>query len=162
MAIADGKGRPQGCEVCHSTKTWSDLSRFDHETTKFVLTGAHRAVDCAACHRPPNLERKLLNVNFTSAPSQCEDCHEEPHGLQFARGGAVTHCADCHLTGKWKPSLIDHDKTAFPLKGGHQNVRCGACHKLFRQVEGKDVLFYKPTPTQCSACHGNAVAKIPT
>ena len=47
MASADGNGRPLGCEACHSTKTWSDLSRFDHGTTKFVLTGAHRAVDCA-------------------------------------------------------------------------------------------------------------------
>lgn len=160
MASTDANGRPLGCQACHSTKTWSDLSRFDHGTTKFVLTGAHRAVDCASCHRPPNLERKLLNVNFTSAPSQCEDCHEEPHGLQFARGGTASHCADCHLTGKWRPSLVDHDKTAFPLKGGHQNVRCGACHKGLRRFEGKDVLFYKPTPTECAACHGNAVAKI--
>ncbi|HZM10772.1 MAG TPA: hypothetical protein VFC15_11230, partial [Candidatus Limnocylindrales bacterium] len=61
---------------------------------------------------------------------------------------------------KWRPSLVDHDKTAFPLKGAHQNVRCGACHKSFRPFEGKDVLFYKPTPTECAACHGNAVAKI--
>ena len=160
MTKATASGRPQGCEACHSTKTWSELSHFDHGATKFMLTGAHMAVECASCHRPPNLERKLLNVNFTAAPSQCEDCHEEAHGLQFARGGPASRCADCHLTGKWKPSLIDHDKTAFPLKGGHQSVRCGACHKNVKAFQGRDVLFYKPTPIACAACHGNAAAKI--
>ena len=158
MQKIDSTGRAAGCEACHSTKSWSDVSRFDHSTTGFVLTGAHRAVDCASCHRPPNLERKLLNVNFKAAPTQCEDCHEEVHGLQFAKG-AVSRCAECHVTGKWKPSLIDHDKTSFPLKGGHQNVRCGACHKAVRVVEGRDVLFYKPTPTECAACHGNGAVK---
>jgi hypothetical protein len=160
MRALDPTGRAQGCEACHSTKAWSDLSHFDHGTTKFVLTGSHRAVDCASCHRPPNLERKLLNVNFKSAASQCEDCHEEVHGMQFARAGGSSHCGECHVTGKWKPSLIDHDKPMFPLKGGHQNVRCGACHKSMRNVEGKEVLFYKPTPVDCAACHGNAVAKV--
>lgn len=159
MQKLDVTGRPLGCEACHSTKTWNDLSRFDHGTTDFALTGAHRAVDCVSCHRPPNLERKLLDVNFSSAPRQCEACHEEVHGLQFAHAGTVSRCAECHVTAKWKPSLIDHDRTMFPLKGVHQNVRCGACHKDVRSVEGKDVLFYKPTPSECAACHGNAVAK---
>lgn len=159
MTKVSAKGQAQGCEACHSTKTWSDVSRFDHGTTKFALTGTHKAVACIDCHRPPNLERKMLNVNYTAASSKCEDCHEEAHGLQFAKASSVSQCADCHTTGKWKPSLFDHDKTAFPLKGVHQNVRCGACHKLLKQVQGKDVLFYKPTPSQCAACHGNAVAK---
>ena len=158
MSVVDARGKPSGCEACHSTKTWTDVSRFDHSSTGFVLTGAHRGVDCASCHRPPNLERTLLNVNFKAAPTQCEDCHEEVHGLQFARAG-VSRCAECHATGKWKPSLIDHDKTRFPLKGGHQNVRCGACHKDVRLVEARQVLFYKPTPTECVACHGNGIAK---
>lgn len=159
MTKVAADGHPQSCESCHSTKTWNDVSRFDHGTTKFALTGTHKAVACVDCHRPPNMERKMLNVNYTAASSKCEDCHEEAHGLQFARGGSVSLCADCHSTGKWKPSLIDHDKTAFPLKGVHQNVRCGACHKYIKQIQGKDILFYKPTPIQCSACHGNAVAK---
>jgi Cytochrome c7 and related cytochrome c len=159
MLVRDRTGRQSGCEACHSTKAWSDLSHFDHGTTGFLLTGSHRAVDCVSCHRPPNLERTLLNVDFKSAPKECEDCHEEVHGLQFAHSGNATRCVECHTTGKWKPSLIDHDKTMFPLKGGHQNVRCGACHKQTREVEGRQVLFYKPTPTQCAACHGNVVAQ---
>jgi hypothetical protein len=60
---------------------------------------------------------------------------------------------------KWKPSLFDHDKsTDFPLRGAHQNVKCAGCHKLTKMVQGKDVLFYRPTPKECAACHG---ANIP-
>jgi hypothetical protein len=49
----------------------------------------------------------------------------------------------------------DHDKlTSFALQGLHKNVRCEACHKEIRMVEGEKVLFYKPTPKQCEGCHG--------
>jgi len=36
----------------------------------------------------------------------------------------------------------------------HANVKCADCHKLMRQIEGKSILFYKPTPKECAACHG--------
>lgn len=147
-------GTQSGCEACHSTKSWRELSGFDHAQTKFTLLGAHRATACIDCHKPPNLETKLLNVDFKAAPTQCEDCHQNVHANQFAKAG-VTRCAECHNSMKWKPSLFDHDKrTAFALRGAHQNVRCAGCHKLTRVVEGKTVLFYKPTPKECAACHG--------
>ncbi len=155
MSKLGSHGDAAGCEACHSTRAWSDLSRFDHNSSGFILTGAHRAVECAACHRPPNLERKLLNVNFGTAPATCEGCHGDPHGAQF---GPVTRCAECHSTTKWRPSLFDHEKTAFSLRGAHQNVRCSACHVAPRSVHGKSVLFYKPTPTACAACHANTIA----
>lgn len=156
MAKAGASGRPAGCEACHSTKTWSDLSGFNHADTSFALIGAHRAVTCAGCHRPPNMETTLLHVSFRAAPSNCEECHENPHGPQFARGGA-TRCAECHTATKWRPSLIDHEKTAFSLKGAHQNVRCGACHTNVKEFNGKPVLVYKPAPTACSSCHGSTI-----
>ena len=143
-----------GCEACHSTKTWKDLQRFDHAKTSFPLVGAHRATACADCHKPPNLETKLTNVDFKAAPTRCEQCHEDIHGGQFADKSHVTQCAPCHTTTKWKPSLFDHEKTVFSLKGGHQNVRCESCHKEIREVDTKQVLFYKPTPKECAACHG--------
>jgi Cytochrome c7 and related cytochrome c len=147
-------GAQSGCEACHSTKSWRELSGFDHSQTKFTLLGAHRATACIDCHKPPNLETKLLNVDFKAAPTQCEDCHQNVHANQFAKAG-VTRCAECHNSMKWKPSLFDHDKrTAFALRGAHQNVRCAGCHKLTKVVEGKTVLFYKPTPKECAACHG--------
>jgi Cytochrome c7 and related cytochrome c len=143
-----------GCEACHSTKSWKDLSRFNHSTTTFPLVGAHRATPCLDCHKPANLGTKVINVDFKRAPTQCEDCHLDVHGQQFSQG-QVTHCVGCHNTFKWKPSLFDHDgRTGFPLRGAHQNVRCAECHKLTKLVAGKTVLFYKPTPKECEACHG--------
>ena len=146
--------RRSGCEACHSTNSWRELAGFDHSQTDFPLLGAHKATACIDCHKPPNLETRLLHVNFKSAPNKCEDCHEDPHGKQFAKAG-ITTCIDCHNSAKWKPALFDHDKlTRFPLQGVHRNVRCEACHKEVRMVDTKNILFYKPTPTECAACHG--------
>ena len=147
-------GTPAGCEACHSTKSWKELTRFDHAQTSFPLVGAHKATACIDCHKPPNMGVKLIEVDFTAAPTKCQDCHEDIHGQQFAKNGA-TPCMDCHNSAKWKPSLFDHDKrTSFPLQGLHKNVRCEGCHKEIRVVGEKKVLFYKPTPKQCEACHG--------
>lgn len=157
MQVVRADGSIAGCEACHTTKSWKELSGFDHSKTKFPLLGAHRATACMDCHKPPNLETKLINVDFKAAPTQCEDCHEDIHGKQFAKAD-VTRCAECHNSAKWKPSLFDHEKkTQFPLRGAHQNVRCGDCHKLTKVVAAKTVLFYKPTPKDCAACHGPTV-----
>ena len=154
MAQKRADGSVAGCEACHTTKSWKELSGFDHSKTKFPLVGAHRATACIDCHKPPNLETNLINVDFKAAAIQCEDCHEDVHGKQFAKAG-ITRCADCHNSMKWKPSLFDHEKrTDFPLRGAHQNVRCGDCHKLTKVVATKTVLFYKPTPKDCASCHG--------
>ena len=149
-----------GCEVCHSTQSWRDLVRFDHSTTTFPLVGAHRAVECKACHRPPTLETRLTNVDFRRAPTACEQCHDDIHGGQFARGRPVTPCAECHNSTRWKPSLFDHDRrTSFSLQGAHRNVRCGQCHQLKKVIAGNPVLFYSPTPKDCAACHGPGLQK---
>jgi hypothetical protein len=147
------------CEACHSAVSWSELSRFNHSQTGFPLSGAHQVAQCNECHKSPNPTGALANTNFKTAPTKCEGCHENIHGAQFAKAG-VTPCASCHDSTRWKPSLFDHDKeTAFALQGAHRNVRCEACHKLIQPVNGKAVLFYRPTPKDCSACHGSDVPK---
>jgi len=154
MHAKDANGVALGCQACHSTKGWNDLTRFDHSKTAFPLLGAHRATACIDCHKPPNMETKLINVDFKAAPTKCQECHEEVHGSQFAKNG-VTACAECHNSSRWKPSTFDHEtRTSFSLRGAHQTTRCEGCHKLTRAVEGKQVLFYKPTPKDCAACHG--------
>jgi hypothetical protein len=157
MAEPGVSGKPLGCAACHSTTEWKDISKFDHTKTSFPLLGSHRAVACAECHRPPNMELTLLHVTFANAPVKCGDCHENPHADQF--GARASDCASCHGNNKWRPSLFDHDKTAFPLKGGHENVACSACHTLKKPVNGNLVLFYKPTPKACEDCHGSNVPK---
>jgi hypothetical protein len=163
MAKIGKGGKPLGCEACHSTKSWKELDGFDHSTTTFPLAGAHRAVACIDCHKPPNLETKLINVDFKKAPEKCEECHEDVHGGQFTKffENKVTQCADCHNATKWKPSLFDHDKrTTFALEGEHRNVACAGCHKLFKDVDGKQVLFYAPTKKACADCHGPEIKPL--
>ena len=167
MSIADSSrrgwllvvqnGKALGCEACHSTKEWKDLTKFNHDTTRFALVGSHRAVACAECHKPPNLELTMRHVDFTKAPHTCVECHENPHADQF--GSRALQCDSCHNSNKWRPSLFDHEKTGFPLKGGHESVACAACHTLKKQVNGNEVLFYKPTPKTCEACHGGSIPK---
>jgi hypothetical protein len=159
MAVRDASGNPLGCQACHSTKEWKDLSKFDHQRTHFPLIGSHRAVACGDCHKPPNMELTLMHVQFANAPGKCKDCHQsqDPHAGQF--GAREDDCASCHNSNKWRPSLFDHDKTRFPLKGGHENVACSDCHTLKKPIDGTIVLFYKPTQTACEACHGVNIPK---
>ncbi len=148
-------GTLPGCEACHSVKSWRDVTLFDHSSTSFKLLGAHRTVPCASCHKPDKPETTPRNVNYRSAPARCEGCHLDVHAGQFTARGKPPECASCHNSTKWKPSLFDHDKrTPFPLQGAHKDVRCADCHKTTKIVESKPVLFYKPTPRECKACHG--------
>jgi len=156
------KGIAIGCGVCHSTRQWNDLSGFDHFETAFPLNGAHEVVKCNACHKPAGTASSLINVDFKRTRKECEACHEDIHGRQFADHG-VTACSRCHDAKAWKPARFDHDKeTLFPLQGAHRNVPCAACHKLRRVFSGKTVVFYKPTPTECVACHANRNFKAAT
>src|SRR5262249_2552436 len=117
---------------------------------------------CIDCHKPPNFETTMRHVSFNAAPKDCKSCHEDVHARQFARNGADPGCEQCHNPIKWKPSVFDHEKTAFSLKGAHEQVECGACHKNLREVDAKQVLFYLPTPKECAACHGAKVAEVRT
>jgi hypothetical protein len=152
MAAKRANGTPLGCEACHTSKSWIDISGFDHSKTKFALAGAHRGVACNECHK---VLPSTHEIQFKGTPKECEGCHTDPHGAQFAAKDGITKCADCHVDQRWAPSTFDHDKrTQFPLTGGHENVGCPMCHSLQREVQGKSILFYKPTSKICSDCHG--------
>jgi hypothetical protein len=160
MLLTNAAGAPLGCPACHNTESWHDLRAFDHSKTSFPLLGAHRGTACIDCHKPPDLGTRLVQADFKAAPGKCEECHQDIHGAQFANASKITPCAECHNSFKWKPSLFDHERrTAFSLKGAHEKVRCEACHKDMQTVSGKSVLFYRPTPKECAACHGPAITK---
>jgi hypothetical protein len=144
-------GTKFGCEACHNTRSWGEVAGFDHSKTKFPLLGVHRSVACNACHKAPPGEKKIL---FKGTPMVCEACHADVHAKQFARHEGKTDCSTCHNADRWKPSTFDHSKTKFPLDGGHKGVACDKCHSLIKVVDSKPVLFYKPTPLACEACHG--------
>jgi hypothetical protein len=156
MAKVRPDGKTAGCQACHTTQTWRNPSGFDHSKTEFPLTGAHRSVGCAECHTAAAAKgTKGKTSAFANAPKNCEGCHQDPHGGQFAAAaGGPTTCAKCHATLRWTPSSFDHNRdAAFSLQGAHQKVACASCHQLRREINARPVLFYKPTPTACADCH---------
>jgi hypothetical protein len=159
MASVLPDGNPAGCNACHSTRAWKALQGFDHAATDFPLEGSHRAVPCQQCHRTDNLTTGLTDVSYASTPRKCSACHADIHGGQFSSGGQPADCQKCHRVLKWKPSTFDHDtQSTYKLDGAHRNVRCALCHTNRREEAGRMVVFYKPTPRDCSACHGSETA----
>jgi hypothetical protein len=152
MARRRSDGSTYGCEACHNTNSWGAVTGFDHSKTAFPLLGVHRAVPCNDCHKPA---ANRAEIQFKGTTKLCEGCHVDPHGSQFRAKAGGTPCANCHSTDRWTPSTFDHDKrTKFALSGGHASVKCESCHNSLRFIDRKQVLFYKPTPLECSACHG--------
>jgi hypothetical protein len=128
------------CETCHSSAitAWAD-ARFDHNRTRFPLTGAHLAIACDQCH---------ANNRFTDTPTDCFSCHQSDYQRttdpNHAAGNFSRDCAPCHTTSAWKPSTFDHNKTRFPLLGAHLTATCSQCHLNNR---------FAGTPADCYSCH---------
>jgi hypothetical protein len=84
-------GLGEDCASCHSPNGWR-LWDFDHDTkTHFPLTGAHKPLHCADCHRATAGSYKMS--------MDCIACHQQDdiHAGQFGR-----HCERCHTTITFK------------------------------------------------------------
>ncbi len=66
--------RYSGCESCHNPKGWSSLA-FDHDRTKFPLTGKHINVPCVECHKPAVQAGSERIRQYAGTPVRCVDCH---------------------------------------------------------------------------------------
>ncbi len=128
--------------------------KFDHAKTGYILRGKHEQLKCRQCHRAENIAEqnrykngnKNLNRTFLGLSEKCITCHEDQHKGQFEQS-----CETCHSLNKWKPvQTFDHQKTAFPLSGGHRNVTCSKCHP----VNEKKEMHFKPVKHDaCRDCH---------
>ena len=87
------------CGQCHNANNWKAWS-FDHDRrTHFPLDGAHKGIDCHACHIKPTTGKMSLSGN-------CASCHrnEDVH-----QGGFGPECQRCHDTKSFrnlKPGVI--------------------------------------------------------
>jgi len=142
------------CTECHSVRTWREVASFDHAQTRFALKGAHRAAECEECHRATALSLGPKKVVFAGAPTACAGCHQDVHAGQFAAVVEKDGCESCHDNIVWKAGRFDHQKTSFSLQGAHERVPCRDCHRSRKEVNGRMVMFYKPTPKDCASCHG--------
>jgi hypothetical protein len=129
---------PTTCETCHNTASWQNAT-FNHNLSRFPLTGAHATVQCAQCH---------VNGQFQGIPTQCVGCHladfQKTTNPNHVAAAFPQDCTLCHTTVTWTGATFDHSKTQFPLTGAHKTVACAQCH-----VGGK----FAGTPTQCVSCH---------
>ncbi|MFH0759315.1 MAG: cytochrome C [Bacteroidota bacterium] len=137
------------CVNCHSTSRWSDIA-FDHTKTGYTLGGAHSKQACKSCHFK-NVEQGLPVRQFTPLTSACTGCHKDAHQKQFEESKGTT-CLKCHDYFDWSAGLFNHDKTAFPLDGKHEQVACARCHPKVTGVQNTYTL-YKLNSTACESCH---------
>jgi hypothetical protein len=153
----------QKCEQCHNNKTWKKTA-FDHDKdTDFHIIGAHKKLNCDACHLP---EEKLVSAKNKSTKStvrKCNDCHNivDPH-----LGHLGTDCQQCHQQQKWQKNVkFNHDFTKFPLTGGHKLLICESCHnsktfivKSFNcsDCHNQDDIHEGVMGTKCDQCHNSA------
>ncbi|MFN7966006.1 MAG: hypothetical protein U0V87_10010 [Acidobacteriota bacterium] len=130
-------GFPTDCKQCHTTTNWD--SNFDHNTTDFPLTGAHRNQPCPACH---------ADGVYNGKSTACYSCHKPQYDSttnpNHRAAGFSTDCSQCHTTTSWDGASFDHNGTDFPLTGAHRNQPCDACH-----ADG----VYNGKSTDCYSCH---------
>ena len=61
------------CTRCHGFEKWTS-SKFDHNTARFKLDGAHATVECSECHKDVSDEKgKYIQYKFKSI--ECSNCH---------------------------------------------------------------------------------------
>jgi cytochrome c3-like protein len=106
------------CSVCHDPSSWDHVS-FDHNSSKFPLTGAHASVACEKCHS---------TGQFAGLSTACSSCHKDP---VFHAGMFGLNCVACHTTDNWSaiykgphPGIADEGGRGVNHGGGS----CRSCH----------------------------------
>jgi hypothetical protein len=129
-------------------ENWKKAAGFNHNNTRFRLTGKHQALQCQQCHKiirdnkyPDNATYFNFKIN---AFNSCMDCHNDVHNNRFGK-----NCTQCHNTSGWSNynrNSFDHNKTNYPLIGRHAFVPCEKCHQPGKKMK---ITRYQ----KCMDCH---------
>lgn len=84
-----------GCGQCHNVTEWKH-TRFDHNDTKFRLTGRHAKATCYSCH-------SVRHVDKATLPTDCYACHKSQ---DRHRGAFGRNCGKCHTTATFGTAYI--------------------------------------------------------
>ncbi len=133
-----GKDFKVSCSTCHSAKGWQvdkSVYSFNHDKTKFVLTGQHTAVNCRQCHS---------SLIFNEAKNECNECHQDVHEATTG-----LDCRRCHTPASWLVNNITeiHQTSRFPLLGAHRTADCSECHK------SQTLVRFDVPGVECVDCH---------
>jgi Cytochrome c7 and related cytochrome c len=133
------------CTNCHEDTRWKPVL-FTHAGAKHPgtsLANGHASVACRTCHDNGNLVSP-------SKGGDCVSCHKPVHKAPFGRA-----CATCHSSILWLglPASVGfaaHPRTAYPLTGRHESVKCAGCHKpeMPREARYRSLAFGR-----CEDCH---------
>ena len=164
-----GQFGDEGCTACHGQEGWTPAPGFDHDETRYPLTGRHGNVACSDCHSEVASPSGVRYVRYARTEyASCLSCHTDTQH----RGAMGNDCAACHSTASWTrisarfEGSFDHGSTGFDLLGAHPLVPCGSCHgQPSQQPEGIVISFVSgargatyPRPdvqgeADCLACH---------
>jgi len=119
----------EDCSKCHDTKAFKPATKFNHNTAKYDLTGAHKNVECNKCHKTDTKNGKKFQ-EFTGLKfANCTNCHADVHNNKFGQ-----NCLQCHTKESFVISEgiknFDHAKTDYTLEQKHLGVNCKSCHKI--------------------------------
>ncbi len=132
-----GKDFKMDCAVCHTTNDWNTLKEngFNHNQTKFPLTGQHNQLNCKSCHK---------DLTFHATSVECMACHNDVH-----QNSLGDDCNRCHNTTSWIVNDLRklHREKGFPLLGVHASLDCQECHT------NSTTLVFENLANQCIDCH---------
>lgn len=147
------------CAQCHNTMRWKAVLPFDHDRTRYPLTGAHRTTACMGCH---------VGQRWRGTPVACVACHVRADVHRGADGPA---CGTCHTTAVWRTIRFDHATVrAFALNGAHRAVPCLGCHARTARPAAapvacvgchlKDDVHRNADGPKCADCHSETTWKV--
>ena len=106
------------CAACHNPSDWEDAD-FDHNLSRFPLTGGHAGVSCQRCH---------TSGQFAGLSTACATCHGDP---AYHAGLFGFDCLACHTVNNWSaryrgphPGIADEGGSGVNHGGGS----CRSCH----------------------------------
>ncbi len=108
------------CSACHNPSDWEDAV-FDHNLSKFPLTGGHFGVPCESCH---------ASGQYAGLSTDCASCHGDP---AYHAGLFGLNCASCHTIENWSARYRGpHPNVGEGEEGGsgvnHGGGGCRSCH----------------------------------
>ena len=141
-------------------------SKFDHDTTGFLLNGAHARLSCETCH--------AYGI-FRGTPTRCSGCHGQSGTIATTKKNAThvlssDNCDDCHTEVTWSYARMDHTSVIGTCQSCHNGVKatgkttnhvqsgdnCGDCHLTVAWVPAR--YDHSGITASCYSCHNGTIA----
>ncbi len=162
------------CIECHDFNGFKPVTKFNHDLTRFRLSGQHLNVECEKCHIS-TVNENIKFQQFTGLKfDNCSSCHKDVHNNKFGEA-----CVSCHSENSFREiknrDQFNHNLTGYKLEGMHKSINdCYKCHvqNCTSPLEHARCLdchedYHKGTFTKgnkvpdCNSCHDINGFKIP-